>query len=157
RDLIAEYRRAAQQAADRGDFRRAALIYAKLLGDYRAAAEVLSRGGLHREAGILFRDKVGQRDRAAREFETAGEHDEALRLYREAHLYVDAGDLLRRMGQEDAAIAEYHKAADQAVELRYDFVEAGDLMLKKTGRADLAKVYFGRGWDARTVSMPTAR
>jgi tetratricopeptide (TPR) repeat protein len=157
RDLIAEYRRAAQQAVDRGDFRRAALIYAKLLDDYRAAAEVLSRGGLHREAGILFRDKVGQRDRAAREFEKAGEHDEAVRLYREAHLFIDAGDLLRRMGDEDAAVAEYHKAAEQAVELRHDFVEAGDLMLKKTGRADLAKTYFARGWDARTLSLPAAR
>jgi tetratricopeptide (TPR) repeat protein len=157
RDLINEYRRAAQQAADRGDFRRAALIYAKLLGDYRAAAEVLSRGGLHRDAGILFRDKVRHADRAAREFEKAGEHDEALRLYREACLFIEAGDLLRRLGEEDGAIAEYHKAADRAVELRHDFVEAGDLILKKTGRADLAIRYFARGWAERTTTLGTAR
>ena len=157
RDLIAEYRRAAQQAADRGDFRRAALIYAKLLGDYRAAAEVLARGGLHREAGILFRDKVRHPDRAAREFEQAGEHDEALRLYREVRLFVDAGDLLRRLGEEEQAVAEYHKAAELAVELRHDFVEAGDLMLKKTGRADLAIGYLARGWDARATALATAR
>jgi tetratricopeptide (TPR) repeat protein len=156
-DLINEYRRAAQQAADRGDFRRAALIYAKLLTDYRAAAEVLSRGGLHRQAGILFRDKVRHPDRAAREFEKAGEHDEALRLYREANLFVDAGDLLRRLGEEEQAVAEYHKAADRAVELRHDFVEAGDLILQKTGRADLAVRYFARGWDERTSSLGTSR
>jgi tetratricopeptide (TPR) repeat protein len=149
RNLVNEYRRAAQEAADRGDFRRSALIYAKLLNDYRAAGEVLSRGGLHREAGILFRDKVKQADRAAREFEMAGEHDEALRLYREAFLFIDAGDLLRRLGEDEAAFTEYHKAAERAIELRSDCVEAGDLMLKKTGRADLAVPYFERGWDGR--------
>lgn len=157
RELINEYRRAAQQAADRGDFRRAALIYAKLLNDFRAAAEVLSRGGLHREAGILFRDKVRHLDRAAREFEKAGEHDEALRLYREANLLVEAGDLLRRMGEEDAARAEYQKAADRVVELRQDFVEAGDLILKKTGRADLSVRYFENGWEVRTLALTGAR
>ncbi|HEX3147969.1 MAG TPA: tetratricopeptide repeat protein [Gemmataceae bacterium] len=152
RDLVAEYRRAAQQAADRGDFRRAALIYAKLLNDYRAAGEVLTRGGLHREAGIIFRDKVKQFDRAAREFDLAGEHDEALRLYREAMLFIDAGDLLRRLGDDDAAFAEYHKAAERAIELRNDWAEAGDLIMKKTGRADLAVPYFDRGWVGRTES-----
>ena len=95
RDLVAEYHKAAREAANRGDFRRAALIYAKLLSDFRAAASMLAKGGLHREAGILFRDKVRDPTRAAHEFAQSGDHEEALRLYRESHLYVDAGDLLR--------------------------------------------------------------
>src|SRR5439155_15089151 len=105
RDLIAEYHRAACDAAARGDFRRAALIYAKLLGDFRSAAAMLSQGGVHREAGILFRDKVRDPVRAAQEFALARDYDEALRLYRDSHLYIDAGDLLRRIGEEDLAIA----------------------------------------------------
>ncbi|HKB05269.1 MAG TPA: tetratricopeptide repeat protein, partial [Gemmataceae bacterium] len=157
RDLIAEYRRAAQEAADRGDFRRAALIYAKLLSDFRAAGEVLARGGLHRQAALLFRDKVRDPGRAAREFELAGEHDEALRLYRDAHLNMDAGDLLRRLGEEDQAIEEYHRAADRVVQLRHDHVEAGDILLKKTGRADLAGAYFARGWEERSRSHGLSR
>src|SRR5262249_14472718 len=44
--LEAEYRKAAVQAVARGDHRRAAYIYAKLLGDFRAAANVLKQGGL---------------------------------------------------------------------------------------------------------------
>ncbi|MBO0697493.1 MAG: hypothetical protein J2P46_03800, partial [Zavarzinella sp.] len=157
RDLIAEYRRAAQQAADRGDFRRAALIYAKLLSDFRAAAEMLARGGLHRQAAVLFRDKVRDTSRAAQEFEKAGEHDEALRLYRDAHRNIEAGDLLRRLGEEEQAIEEYHRAADRVVQLRHDHVEAGDILLKKTGRADLAGAYFARGWEARAESLPLSR
>ena len=61
RDLIAEYHKAVRSAADRGDFRRAALVYAKLLSDFRSAAAVLAQGGLHRESAILFRDKVHDR------------------------------------------------------------------------------------------------
>lgn len=157
RDLIAEYHKAAREASERGDFRRAALIYAKLLSDFRSAAVMLSKGGLHREAGILFRDKVRDLTRAAQEFAHAGDHEEALRLYRESHLYVEAGDLLKRIGEEDLAIAEYHKAADRVVQLRQDHVEAGDILLKKTGRADLASAYFARGWEARSNSQSLAR
>lgn len=157
RDLIAEYHKAAREAASQGDFRRAALIYAKLLSDFRSAAEVLARGGLHREAGILFRDKVKHTDQAAREFEMAGDHDEALRLYREAHLHVEAGDLLRRIGEEELALAEYLKAADRVVQLRQDHVEAGDILLRKTGRADLAGAYFARGWQSRSKSLALSR
>jgi hypothetical protein len=157
RDLIAEYHRAAREASERGDFRRAALIYGKLLSDFRSAAVMLSKGGLHREAGILFRDKVGDLTRAAYEFAEAGDHEEALRLYRESHLHVEAGDLLRRIGEEDLALAEYHKAADRVIQLRQDHVEAGDILLKKTGRADLAGVYYARGWEARSNSLSLAR
>ncbi len=157
RDLIAEYHKAAREAVDRGDFRRAALIYAKLLSDYRSAAAVLSQGGLHRESAILFRDKVQDSARAAQEFAHAGDYDEALRLYRASYLYVEAGDLLRRIGEEEQAIGEYHKAADRVIQLRQDYVEAGDILLKKTGRADLAGAYFARGWESRSLSLSLAR
>jgi|SRR5262245_14066880 len=157
RDLVAEYRKAARDAADRGDFRRAAVIYAKLLNDFRSAAEVLSRGGLHREAGIVFRDKVKQLDRAAREFEQAGEHDEALRLYRAAWMHIEAGDLLRRLGDENEAVEEYHRAAQRVIDMRRDYVEAGDILLRKTGRADLAVPYFELGWDRRRESLANAQ
>src|SRR5262249_10718740 len=145
------------EAADRGDFRRAAVIYAKLLADFRAAAEVLSRGGMHREAGILFRDKVKQLDRAAREFGQAGEHGEALRLYRLLWMPIEAGDLLRHLGSEDEAVEEYHRAARRAIDQRGDFVEAGDILLKKTGRADLAVPYFELGWEHRRDSRVNAQ
>src|SRR5204863_9658566 len=59
RELAAEYRKAAERAIRRGDYRRAAFIYGKLLRDYRTAANVLMQGGLHHDAAVLFLDKVG--------------------------------------------------------------------------------------------------
>jgi tetratricopeptide (TPR) repeat protein len=149
RELMAEYRKAAQEALARGDHRRAAFIYGRLLGDLHTAADVLAKGGLHRDAAILYRDLLSQPRWAAREFEAAGEHDEALRLYREVGDHEEAGDLLRRMGEEEQAIEEYHRAAQKLGEERGDYLRAGELMQRKTGRADLARGYFAAGWGTR--------
>ena len=62
RELAAEYRKAAEQAIRRGDYRRAAFIYGKLLRDYRTAANVLMQGGLHHDAAVLF-DRIDARSR----------------------------------------------------------------------------------------------
>ena len=61
--------KAAELAILRGDYRRAALIYGRLLRDYRAAANVLSRGGLHRDAAILLLTRLDDPRGAARAFE----------------------------------------------------------------------------------------
>ena len=46
-----------------------------------------------------------------------------IEIYRDSHLYVDAGDLLRRLGEEDAAVAEYLRAADRAVGLIVEWAD----------------------------------
>lgn len=51
---MAEYRKAASEAAKMGDHRRAAFIYGKLLGDYREAAAALMAGGLYHDAAQLY-------------------------------------------------------------------------------------------------------
>ncbi len=152
RDLAAEYRKAAQAALAQGDHRRAAFIYAKLLNEVRTAADILSKGGLHRDAAILYRDLIKEPRWAAREFEAAGEFDEAVRLYRQVGDHEQAGDLLRRMGEEQQAIDEYHTAARRLVDDQRDYLKAGDLMLRKTGRPDLAGAYFAIGWRERERS-----
>ena len=48
---------------------------------------------------------------AALAFEAAGEFDRAIGLYRTLGDHVAAGDLLRRIGEEDAALEEYRLAA----------------------------------------------
>ena len=148
-ELAEQYRRAAREALDRGDYRRAAVIHGKLLGDLRMAAEVLSQGGLHREAARLFRDKVKDWNRAAIEFEKAGDFDEALSLCLKTADFERAGDIYRRLGDEQLAIAEYHKAAERLATLHKDFVAAGELIFRKTGRADLAGGYYAVGWKQR--------
>lgn len=156
RDLMNEYRKAAQAALAQGDHRRAAFIYAKLLGELDVAADALSKGGLHRDAAIVYRDLLKRPRWAAREFEAAGEWDEALRLYRQSSEHEQAGDLLHRMGNEEEAIAEYHIAATKIVDAQHDYLKAGNLIFSKTGSTDLARAYFASGWRERKTRLALA-
>ncbi|HEV3146365.1 MAG TPA: hypothetical protein VGZ47_20930 [Gemmataceae bacterium] len=149
RELFREYRKAAEEAAACGDWKRAAFIYGKLLADWREAAAVLARGGLHHDAAILYRDKLNDPLRAAVCFESAGEFDEALKIYERLREHEKAGDLLRRLGDEEAAIERYLKAADALVDRGKGPLAAGEFILHKTSRVDLAETYFASGWSLR--------
>jgi tetratricopeptide (TPR) repeat protein len=148
-ELTREYRRAAEAALARGDYRRAAFIYGKLLRDYRAAAHALLRGGLYRDAAVLFLAKLDDSKAAARAFEAAGDVDRAVPLYRRAGEHEAAGDLLLRIGEEAAALAEYRLAAERLLASGAGHLAAGELLLAKAGRADLAREQFRAGWDRR--------
>jgi hypothetical protein len=148
-ELTREYRKAAEEALRRGDFRRAAAIYGKLLRDYRAAANALIRGRLFRDAAVLMLERLDDRRGAACAFESAGEFDLALSLYRGLYDHVAAGDLLRRIGEEDEAVAEYVLAADRLAQDPGGLLAAGELLLDKAGRSELARPRFADGWARR--------
>ncbi|HWE40625.1 MAG TPA: tetratricopeptide repeat protein [Isosphaeraceae bacterium] len=148
-ELTREYRKAAEEAVRRGDYRRAASIYGKLLKDYRKAADVLARGGLHRDAAILYLTRLDDLRAAARAFEAAGEVDRAVLLYRRAGDHEAAGDLLRRAGDDEAALAEYLQAAARLRSSPAGFLAAGDLLRDKGGRPDLAREQYEAGWALR--------
>jgi tetratricopeptide (TPR) repeat protein len=145
--LVSEYRKAAEQARKDGDPRRAAFIYGKLLGDYRTAANLLQQGGLHHDAAVLYLKKLNDPLSAARAYEAAGDVDEAVGLYRRIGQHVPAGDLLRKAGDEEAAISEYDRAARLLSE-RGEYKQAGELMMGKTDAAH-ALPFFTQGWKLR--------
>jgi tetratricopeptide (TPR) repeat protein len=155
-ELAKEYRRLAQAATQCGDFRRAAFIYAKLLGDYRIAALVLERGGLYRDAAIIYSELVGDSEAAAKAYEAGGMIDEALAIYRQRGEHELAGDLLRRAGEEEQALAEYDLAAKKIIASGGGYYRAGELMLTKAGRADLAQPYYQEGWRSRPAESPVS-
>jgi tetratricopeptide (TPR) repeat protein len=148
-ELIKEYRKAAEAALARGDHRRAAAIYGKLLGDYRSAAQALLRGGLYRDAAAIYLARLDDPRAAALALESAGDLDRAIALYRRVGEHERAGDLLARIGEDDAALEEYRIAADRLVGTGNGHLAAGDMLLKKTGRADLAMGHFCAGWERR--------
>ncbi len=154
RELENEYRKAAVQAALRGDYRRAAYIYGKLLRDFRMAANTLAQGGLHHDAAILYLTKLQDTYAAARAFEAAGEIDRALQLYRQRGDHLLAADLLRRAGEEEAALAEYCQAANDLA-VGGGHLEAGDMLLTRARLPDLARVFFETGWARRPAPNAT--
>jgi hypothetical protein len=154
--LQQEYRRAAEAAARAGDHRRAAFIYGKLLGDYRRAAAVLSEGGLHRDAALIYLHKLSDPLAAARAYDAGGDMDRALRLYRQCGAHDLAGDLLRRAGEEELAVAEYRIAAARLALLPDGQYKAGEFLYNRARRPDLALTYFAEGWKRRPDGSPIA-
>ncbi|AGA26452.1 tetratricopeptide repeat protein [Singulisphaera acidiphila] len=148
-ELKREYRKAAEEAERRGDSRRAALIYGKLLKDFRMAAHALSRAELHHDAAILLLTKLEDWRGAAREFEAAGEIDRALRFYQQAEDHEAAGDLLVRVGDMDDALIEYQRAAERLVTSEGGHLSAGRLLASKAKRPDLALAHYLVGWNQR--------
>jgi hypothetical protein len=144
--LASEYRRLAAEAAARGDHRRAAYLYGVLLRDLRAAANALLAGGHYRDAALLFRDRLKDPGAAAEAFDRAGDHDEALRLYDRLGAFEQAGDLLRRIGEEGRAVQQYFRAAAKLASARR-FLAAGDLMRAKARRCDAAGAWYRAGWE----------
>jgi tetratricopeptide (TPR) repeat protein len=154
-ELTKEYRKAAAEAVRRGDYRRAAWIYVKILRDYQSAANALSEGGLHHDAAVLYL-RIHDHRAAARAFEAAGEIDRAIQLYREHGDHGHAGDLLHRLGEKGAALVEYRLAAEKLARSPQGYLAAGDLMLARAQRPDLALAYFQSGWDLRPRPNATA-
>lgn len=146
--LAAQYRKLAEEATRRGDYRRAAYLYGVLLRDPWTAAKVLDAGGLHRDAAILYRDKIGDYQAAAGCYERGGCWDEAVELYQRLGLYERAGNVFRQIGDEDSALKMYTRAADWLAE-RGQYVAAGDLIRSRAGLADVAARYYADGWQAR--------
>lgn len=148
--LAEEYRKAAQRATEQGDFRRAAYIHGFLLRDDRKAASVLQRGGLHHDAAMLYLKKLNDLPAAAQAFEAAGAVDRAVELYRQLGRHEAAGDLLRRIGDEDAALVEYAAAAALFTSASPpDHLAAGRVWLQKARDSQRAFAQFQRGWARR--------
>ncbi len=148
--LAQEYRKAAQRAVEQGDFRRAAYIHGFLLRDDRKAAAVLQRGGLHHDAAMLYLKKLNDLPAAAQAFEAAGEVDRAIELYRQIERHEAAGDLLRRIGDENAALVAYAAAAASwSGASPPDHLAAGRVWLQKVRDSERAVEQFQRGWARR--------
>jgi tetratricopeptide (TPR) repeat protein len=155
-ELAREYRKQAEAATRRGDYRRAAFIYGKLLADFGMAARVLEQGGLHLDAAVIYLEKVNDARAAARAYEAGGAIEQALKLYLEHGDHERAGDLLRRVGEDERALTQYENAARKLLDHPDGHYQAGEIMLHKAGRSELALRYYKVGWALRPQGSPLA-
>ncbi len=146
--LQAEYRKQAEEAMKRGDYRRAAFIYAKLLDNVGSAAHALSQGGLHADAAQIYEVVLRNLPAAARAWSAAGEIDRAVELYERLGDDLNAGDLLQRVGASERALTHFRRGADKLA-AREKYAEAGEVLFDRAGRPDLALQWFEQGWQSR--------
>jgi len=145
--LIQRYRELALHEQQLGRFKRAAYIHAELLGDLSAAAAVLKEGRFFAEAAILYRDHLHQPHAAAECFVAGGLFAEAIAIYEKQEEWIEIGDLQRRLGREEEAVAAYRHAVSANV-AAMNFLGAARLLERQLHEPDEALTLLRRGWHS---------
>jgi hypothetical protein len=143
--LRQKYLEAAHKATERGDFKKAAYIYAHLLHDFAAAANVLEQGKFYRDAATLYRDHLKNIPAAAECLERGGLLLDAVELYKELQKYEKAGDLYRQAHLHEHAANQYTRSAEQALNSG-DYLDAARITQQKLEQPTQAQDILLRGW-----------
>jgi hypothetical protein len=143
--LRQKYLTAARQATERGDFKKAAYIYAHLLHDFSAAANVLEQGRFYRDAATLYRDHLKNIPAAAECLERGGLLLDAVELYKELKKHEKAGDLYRQAQLPEHAANQYTHSAQQALNSG-DYLDAARIHQQKLEQPRQAENILLRGW-----------
>lgn len=151
--LRQHYLTLASRALQMGQHRRAAYIYAQLLGDYRAAADALSAGAHYHEAAVIYRDHLQQPMLAAQCLEKGGLLLDAAEIYFAMSEFLKAGELYRKIKQEERAVAALLKGVEKLVAAR-NFLEAAKVLDEQLNSTDEAIALLGEAW--RTAGEPQA-
>lgn len=144
--LRARYIKAANEALEQGNYKRAAYIHAHLLGDFYAAANVLQQGKMYREASALYRDHLKNERMAAECLEKGGLIEEAIPIWLHLNDLEKAGDLYRTIGREEKAEACYLEKVAELKQAK-DYQKAATLTLEKLRQKQEAETLLLRGWE----------
>ncbi len=152
-DLRSKYVKAAQEAIEQKDFKKAAYVYAHLLGDYSAAATTLRQGKHFREAAVLYKEHLNNLQMAATCLEEGGLYVEAIELYTSLNQHEKAGDLYMTLDQKGPALKCYENCVEQAA-VNKDYLEESRIIANKIGDRSRAKKVLLNGWQ--DVKQPEA-
>ncbi len=145
-DLRSKYQKAAQEAIARGDFRKAAYIYAHLLSDFHSAANVLKQGGHFREAAVLYKDHLKNLPAAAGCLEEGGFFQEAIDVYDELKQYEKAGDLCQQIERPEKAAGYYEKSLEVLLN-NEDHLNGARITNDKLLQPERARDMLLQGWQ----------
>jgi MoxR-vWA-beta-propeller ternary system domain bpX3 len=145
-DLRTKYIKAAEKEIAKGDFKKAAYVYAHLLGDYHSAANVLEQGGHFREAAALHKDHLKNMSAAAECLERGQLYQEAIELYLQLGRNEHVADLYKKTGQ-DAKAGNYYEQCISASLLNNDYSDAARIANEKLEQQERAASLLLKGWD----------
>ncbi|MCA6363290.1 MAG: hypothetical protein IM638_09645 [Bacteroidetes bacterium] len=145
--LRERYIKQANLLLEKGDYRKAAYVYAHLLGDLHSAASVLEQGRYFREAAALYKDHIKNQLLAAQCLEKGGLLAEAAEEYRELKQHEKAGDLYRMLAHEEKAQSMYQLCVEQAL-AQQNYLEAARLQHDKQHLTAAAEESLLMGWNS---------
>jgi len=149
--LREKYQKAAKQQLEKGNFRKAAYIYAHLLGDFHTAANALKQGKYYREAATLYKEHLNNTPLAATCLEEGGLILEAIDLYKELAKHEKVGDLYKLLDQSHQAHPYYEKAMVERLKAD-NYLEACRICEDKLGELERTQKLLLEGWKTSKQS-----
>lgn len=149
--LREKYQKTAKKQLEKGDFRKAAYIYAHLLGDFHSAANALKQGKYYREAATLYKQHLNNTPLAATCLEEGGLILEAIDLYKELAKHEKVGDLYNLLDQTHQAQPHYEKAMVERLKAD-NYLEACRICEDKLGELERTQKLLLEGWKTSKQS-----
>jgi len=143
--LRQRYHKSIEEAIEKGDYKKAAYIYAHLLGNLFMAAQTLQNGKHYREAAAIYKDHLKNLTLAAECLEKGGLLAEAIPLYIELGNYEKVGDLHTVLGQEEKARKYYQDTVKRSMEAK-DYLNAARLTSDKMHELENGRAILLTGW-----------
>jgi tetratricopeptide (TPR) repeat protein len=140
-----KYRELANRELQLERFRRAAFIFAELLGDLEAAASALKQGRHFREAAAVYKEHLRRPREAANCLVEGGLLSEAISIYEQESLFLEAGELYRRLGQSDQANAAYQLEVERRLRSG-DRLGGAHILEEKLDTPEQALTVLNEGW-----------
>ena len=140
-----QYWRTAQELIEKGDYRKAAFIYMKLLKDYPVAASTLEKGKCYAEAASIYLKHCNNKKKAAECYEAGNMIQEAIDLYIELQAHEKVGDLYKQINQFEKARPWYQQAIDYHVSIG-NYFQAAEMTQSKLEEPEKAQDLLLDGW-----------
>ncbi len=143
--LRQQYTQTAEELVQRGDFRKAAFVYLKLLKDYHEGAKTLEEGRFFAEAASVWLRYRNDKVKAAECYEKANMMEAAIDLYKELKQHERAGDLYASLHRSHEARQQYQLVLDELT-ARQQYVKAALLCRQKLHDPESGQTWLLRGW-----------
>lgn len=143
--LKRQYEATAKALIAKGDHRKAAFVYLRLLKDYRLAAQTLEEGGLYAEAASIYLEHSRDKVKAAECYEKGQLIQPAIELYKELGNDEKVGDLYRSINRQEEAKLFYSKVVDR-YSGSWQYLKASMILREKMNDEHRAQSLLLEGW-----------
>lgn len=146
--LEVQYRKTAKELTEKGDHKKAAFVYLKLLKDYYMAAQTLENGEYYEEAASIYLKHQNNKAKAAECYEKGNMIHKAIELYKELRNDEKVGDLYLHLHDREKADLYYQKVVDVFTNQAH-YVKASLIARDKMNRPQKAQELLLEGWRAK--------
>jgi hypothetical protein len=144
-ELQKQYNTTAEELIRRGEYRKSAFVYMKLLKNHLKAAVTLEAGKHYQEAATIYLKHTDSKRKAAECYEKGNIIMDAIAVYEELDDHEKVGDLYMTISKRSKARLHYEKAVND-YKTRSQYVKASLICKNKMDDPSIGQSLLLDGW-----------